>query len=137
MNSTPFGTIVSFKLPAGRTMAAVISAGLLGTTAEAGLLHFRGAFHNPLMMVPVALPPVGQAASTAPVGSRRIHLADGWHAASVWQRDALAAGQTIAGPAIVEQEDTTTLILPGWTAVVDRIGTIIVTASSRAPTSPG
>ena len=48
-----------FKLPAGRTMAAVISAGLLGTTGEAGLLHFRGAFHNPLMILPVALPPAG------------------------------------------------------------------------------
>ena len=48
-----------FRLPAGRTMAAVISAGLLGTTGEAGLLHFRGAFHNPLMTLPVTLPPVG------------------------------------------------------------------------------
>jgi hypothetical protein len=28
-------------------------------TAEAGLLHFRGAFHNPLMTLPVTLPPVG------------------------------------------------------------------------------
>jgi hypothetical protein len=48
-----------FGLPAGRTMAAVISGGLLGTTGEAGLLHFRGAFHNPLMTLPVTLPPVG------------------------------------------------------------------------------
>ena len=48
-----------FRLPAGRTMAAVIGAGLLGTTAEAGLLHFRGAFHNPLMLLPVTLPPIG------------------------------------------------------------------------------
>ena len=48
-----------FRLPAGRTMAAVISAGLLGTTGEAGLLHFRGAFHNPLMILPVTLPPLG------------------------------------------------------------------------------
>jgi hypothetical protein len=48
-----------FKLPAGRTMAGVIGAGLLGTTAEAGLLHFRGAFHNPLMLLPVTLPPIG------------------------------------------------------------------------------
>ena len=44
----------------GRTMAAVISAGLLGTTGEAGLLHFRGAFHNPFMMLPVTLPPLGR-----------------------------------------------------------------------------
>jgi hypothetical protein len=48
-----------FNFPAGRTMAAVIGAGLLGTTGEAGLLHFRGAFHNPLMALPVTLPPVG------------------------------------------------------------------------------
>jgi hypothetical protein len=48
-----------FKLPAGRTMAGVIGAGLLGTTAEAGVLHFRGAFHNPLMLLPVTLPPIG------------------------------------------------------------------------------
>ena len=41
-------------------MAAVIGAGLLGTTGEAGLLHFRGAFHNPLMTLPVTLPPVGR-----------------------------------------------------------------------------
>lgn len=48
-----------FSLPAGRAMAAVISAGLLGTTGEAAFLHFRGAFHNPLMALPVTLPPVG------------------------------------------------------------------------------
>jgi hypothetical protein len=48
-----------FGLPAGRAMAAVTSAGLLGTTGEAGLMHFRGAFHNPLMTLPVTLPPVG------------------------------------------------------------------------------
>ena len=48
-----------FDLPAGRTMAAVVGAGLLGTTGEAGLLHFRGAFHNPFMMLPVTLPPLG------------------------------------------------------------------------------
>jgi hypothetical protein len=48
-----------FHLPAGRTMAAVVSASLLGTTGEAGLMHFRGAFHNPFMALPVTLPPIG------------------------------------------------------------------------------
>ena len=37
------------------------AAGLLGTTAEAGLLHFRGAFHNPAMLLPVTMPPVAAA----------------------------------------------------------------------------
>lgn len=44
-------------LPLGRLTAALTAAGLLGTAGEAGLLHFRGAYHNPFMFVPVTLPP--------------------------------------------------------------------------------
>ena len=54
-----------FDLPAGRTIAAIIGAGLLGTSGEAGLLHFRGAFHNPFMVLPVTLPPLGAALLTS------------------------------------------------------------------------
>ena len=37
--------------------------------------------------------------------------------AAIWQRDAHPAGRRrIAGPAIIEQADTTTLVEPGWTA---------------------
>lgn len=43
---------------AGRVAAALVGASLLGTTAEAGLLHFRGAFHNPAMALPVTMPPI-------------------------------------------------------------------------------
>lgn len=50
-----------FGLPAGRLAAAIASLGLLGTTGEASLLHFRGAFHNPFMFLPVTLPPVSAA----------------------------------------------------------------------------
>lgn len=60
-DSTPGATPKIFELPAGRTMAAVTGAGLLGTTGEAGLMHFRGAFHNPFMLLPVTLPPLGAA----------------------------------------------------------------------------
>jgi hypothetical protein len=70
-----------FDLPAGRTIAAVAAAGLLGTTGEAGLLHFRGSFHNPFMAVPVTLPPIGAAlllrAAAGPRG-RRHRLARWW-----------------------------------------------------------
>lgn len=44
--------------PAGRLMSLVTALGLLGTTGEAGLLHFRGAYHDPFMFIPVTLPPV-------------------------------------------------------------------------------
>ena len=46
-----------FGLPAGRALAALTGAGLLGTAGEAGLLHFRGAYHNPFMFAPVTIPP--------------------------------------------------------------------------------
>jgi hypothetical protein len=45
-------------LSAGRTVAAATSLGLLGTVAEAGLLHFRGAYHDPFMYLPVTVPPL-------------------------------------------------------------------------------
>ena len=72
-----------FDLPAGRTIAVVAGAGLLGTTGEAGLLHFRGAFHNPFMMLPVTLPPLGALLLfvAAARGPGRAHpLARGWMA---------------------------------------------------------
>ena len=59
-----------FGLPAGPTMAAVTTGGLLGTVAEASLLHFRGAYHNPFMFVPVTVPPIA-AALVAKAGTER------------------------------------------------------------------
>ena len=41
-------------------------------------------------------------------------------------RDPLAVGDRLRGPAIVEQDDTTTLIPPGWTAVVGDGGVVTV-----------
>ena len=46
-------------LPAGRALAAISGIGLFSTAGEAGLLHFRGAYHNPFMFAPVTIPPVG------------------------------------------------------------------------------
>jgi hypothetical protein len=44
--------------PAGRAVAALAGAGILGTVGEVGLLHFRGAYQNPAMFLPVSVPPV-------------------------------------------------------------------------------
>jgi hypothetical protein len=45
----------------GRATAWLTAAGLLGTAGEAGLMHFRGSYHNPAMVIPVTLPPVAGA----------------------------------------------------------------------------
>jgi len=61
--------------PAGRVLGILAALGLAGTVAEAGLLHFRGAFQNPAMLAPVSLPPVAAAllglAAAGGAGKRR------------------------------------------------------------------
>jgi N-methylhydantoinase A/oxoprolinase/acetone carboxylase beta subunit len=44
----------------------------------------------------------------------------------VYARDKLLAGNVIQGPAIVEQLDSTTVILPRQRAEVDTFGTLII-----------
>ena len=60
-DNEPQGEPDVFGLPAGRVVAATTAVSLLATTAEAALLHFRGAFHNPAMLLPVTMPPVAAA----------------------------------------------------------------------------
>jgi hypothetical protein len=47
-----------FGIPAGRLLTAATAAGIAGTVGEAGLLHFRGAYHDPAMYLPVSVPPI-------------------------------------------------------------------------------
>ncbi|MWD29395.1 hypothetical protein E0K89_018105 [Aquicoccus sp. SCR17] len=42
----------------GRALAALSGLSLLGESAEVALLHFRGAFHNPAMYLPITVPPL-------------------------------------------------------------------------------
>jgi N-methylhydantoinase A len=57
--------------------------------------------------------------------SRPVHAWSDGAETPVYDRKSLAAGQTIAGPAIIEERETTTAIPPGWTAAVDEVGCII------------
>jgi hypothetical protein len=47
---------VRTRLP--KHTAALIAFSLMGTVAEAGFLHFRGAFQDPAMYAPVTIPPL-------------------------------------------------------------------------------
>ena len=48
-------------LPFARAMAALVGVGIAGTITEVALLHFRGAFHNPAMWLPLSVPPTAAA----------------------------------------------------------------------------
>jgi len=75
-----------------------------------------------------ALPqrPAGAALPATPAGTRRALLADGWAALPVWDFGALAAGQALAGPAIIESATTTILLLPGDAARMEAGGWLLI-----------
>ena len=56
----------------------------------------------------------------------RVHFDGEWHDTPIYERTQLAPGHVLAGPAIIEQEDSTSVIEPGWTGTVDDAGNITV-----------
>jgi N-methylhydantoinase A len=56
--------------------------------------------------------------------------ADRFMTAGIYDRTKLAPGDVIAGPAVIEQFDATTLILAGQTATVDRYGLLIMESAT-------
>ncbi|CAB1369548.1 5-oxoprolinase [Denitratisoma oestradiolicum] len=65
-------------------------------------------------------------ASAARIEETRIYADGAWHSGHIYDRNKLKSGNAVAGPAIVAQMDTTTLILPGYTGTVDRVGNILI-----------
>jgi N-methylhydantoinase A len=49
-----------------------------------------------------------------------------WTETAVFDRLALPVGAIVAGPAVLEQPDSTILVEPGLTARVDRFGNLIL-----------
>jgi N-methylhydantoinase A len=76
------------------------------------------------------LDPKARAATVdgAVIGERQVHADGRWWDAKVYSREGLPVGATIAGPAIVQQIDATTVIEPGAVATVDAIGNLRVKA---------
>jgi N-methylhydantoinase A len=67
-----------------------------------------------------------RAEGDAVVGQRALYADGAWHQAKVYQRERLAPGARVAGPAILNQADATTVLEPGSEAVVDSIGNLRV-----------
>ena len=61
-----------------------------------------------------------------PGASRPITLRGARVSASVWALDELAAGVTIAGPAIMAGRNATALVEPGWRGTVHQCGAVLV-----------
>ena len=74
------------------------------------------------------LPRGGAEASAAEIGRRGVYVDDaqGVVPCPVYARARLLAGQRLAGPAVVEQFDATTWLLPRQEAVVDDLGFLVI-----------
>jgi N-methylhydantoinase A len=81
----------------------------------------------PMLHLP-ELPADGPSPDGALMGHRRalFEEAGGYVDTPVYRREALRAGNVIDGPAIVEQVDSTTVILPRQRAEVDRFGLLTI-----------
>ena len=66
-----------------------------------------------------------------PIGTREVTFAGRPTRSPLYARDSLPEGAEIQGPAIVEQMDATTVVLPGYQAVADAYGNLIIRETEK------
>jgi len=71
-------------------------------------------------------PAIDRSRAAQPSGVRQVRFEGEWFDTAIFDRASLGRGVSLAGPAIVEQPDTTVVIDPGATAVVDSLGNLVI-----------
>lgn len=75
--------------------------------------------------------PEGRSLDEALLGRRPVRFDGQDHDCAVYQRERLDVGHSFAGPAVVEQFDCTTVVLPGQSVRVDEFRNLIITEDAR------
>ena len=72
--------------------------------------------------------PLEAGGKAEPKERRPVYFAesDGYVDCPIYDRYALPAGATVTGPAIVEEFDSTTVVHPGYAALVDEAGNLLI-----------
>ncbi len=81
------------------------------------------------MRLPPAKPPPGRSRSPSIKAKSRAMLFQGWSAhrtCPVYSRYDLVPGMKLAGPAVVEEDESATVVGPGGRLAVDRFGNLII-----------
>jgi 5-oxoprolinase (ATP-hydrolysing) len=79
----------------------------------------------------VARPVEGTAAK--PIDAGEIYSGGAMHRVAVYDRDALAPGAKIVGPAVVVETNATTVVEPGWSAEVTKYLHLVLTRTTPLP----
>jgi N-methylhydantoinase A len=62
----------------------------------------------------------------AVIHETKFYYEQDWHDASIYEREKLGVGTVVDGPAIIQEMDSTTLVLPGHNATVDSVGNLLI-----------
>ncbi len=68
-----------------------------------------------------------------PTGEVRARFSGEWRSTPVYDRDALGGSQRIAGPALIQEASSCSVVEPGWEASVDSSGAIRMNRVRREP----
>jgi N-methylhydantoinase A len=74
----------------------------------------------------ISIPKGSGDASSALIHQSRFFYEGDWHEAGIYDRGRLGADDVVAGPAIVSEMDSTTVVLPGHSATVDAVGNLLI-----------
>jgi N-methylhydantoinase A len=102
-----------------------------GTSApaeRAEIVSLRSTVTGAMLKPPLAKVRRGQMAppSVAFIGKRPVWFAGSYRPTPTWRRDALLAGNRIAGPALIEEHASTTVLMPGDRIEVDAYGNLVI-----------
>ena len=99
--------------------------------AEHELVNLRAAVTGrPPQISAPPVPEGGTDPSAAHRGDTKVYVDGAWTEAQLYDRTALAAGNVVAGPAVITEMDSTTLVLPGYAGTVDSVGSILIRPAS-------
>jgi N-methylhydantoinase A len=99
--------------------------------AEHELVNLRAAVTGrPPQISAPPVPEGGADPSAAHRGDTKVYVDGAWTEAQLYDRTALAAGNVVAGPAVITEMDSTTLVLPGYAGTVDSVGSILIRPAS-------
>ncbi len=96
-----------------------------GFAGSAGLIVERLGAEAIVAIPAIDLPPPATR-SAPPVGEAETFMAGATRRAPVHQREGIAPGDRIAGPAIIVDANATTVIEPGWQATADAQGNLLL-----------
>ena len=87
---------------------------------------------RPPLDLTLAADETGATLDAALVETRPVYFDGAWVETPVYQRERLPADATIAGPAVIQQLDTTILVEPGSEARADALGNLVLTVPQAA-----